>query len=215
RRIRARRLDGSDRERGERRNSAGRCPGPGLGGPDRGPPATAGDDAARLGHARLRAARAGSRRSPAHGPGAPGRPRGGHGRARFRSGRRPVRAGAGHARHLRPARQRTIPERFMTGTVITVVTGNIVGQPDCDGVVNAANASLMAGSGVCGAIHAAAGPRLEPFARRFAPLRVGDALATPGFDLPGCRLIIHTVGPKYFDDRDPPIPLARAMQSAI
>jgi O-acetyl-ADP-ribose deacetylase (regulator of RNase III) len=103
----------------------------------------------------------------------------------------------------------------MTGTVITVVTGNIVGQPDCDGVVNAANASLMAGSGVCGAIHAAAGPRLEPFARRFAPLRVGDALATPGFDLPGCRLIIHTVGPKYFDDPDPPIHLARAIQSAI
>ena len=103
----------------------------------------------------------------------------------------------------------------MTGTLITVVQGDIVRQPDCDGVVNAANASLMAGSGVCGAIHAAAGPRLEPYARRFAPLRVGDALATPGFDLPGCRLIIHAVGPRYFDDPDPPIHLARALHSAL
>jgi len=103
----------------------------------------------------------------------------------------------------------------MTGTLITVVQGDIVRQPDCDGVVNAANASLMAGSGVCGAIHAAAGPRLEPYARRFAPLRVGDALATPGFDLAGCRLIIHAVGPRYFDDPDPPIHLARAMHSAL
>ena len=103
----------------------------------------------------------------------------------------------------------------MTGTLITVVQGDIVRQPDCDGVVNAANASLMAGSGVCGAIHTAAGPRLEPYARRFAPLRVGEALATPGFDLPGCRLIIHAVGPKYDDDPDPAMHLARALHSAL
>jgi O-acetyl-ADP-ribose deacetylase (regulator of RNase III) len=103
----------------------------------------------------------------------------------------------------------------MTRTVITVVLGDIVRQPDCDGVVNAADASLMAGSGVCGAIHAAAGHRLEPYARRFAPLRVGEALATPGFELSGCRLIIHAVGPRYFDDPEPPRHLARAVQSAI
>jgi O-acetyl-ADP-ribose deacetylase (regulator of RNase III) len=103
----------------------------------------------------------------------------------------------------------------MTRTVITVVLGDIVRQPDCDGVVNAADASLMAGSGVCGAIHAAAGHRLEPYARRFAPLRVGEALATPGFELSGCRLIIHAVGPRYFDDPEPPRHLARTVQSAI
>ncbi len=97
---------------------------------------------------------------------------------------------------------------------ISVVLGNIVRQPDCDAVVNAANKNLRAGSGVCGAIYDAAGPLLEPFSIKLAPLAVGEAVATPAFGL-GCRYIIHTLGPKYLFDDDPPGYLAKAVRSAI
>ncbi len=97
---------------------------------------------------------------------------------------------------------------------INVVLGNIVRQPDCDAVVNAANKNLRSGSGVCGAIYDAAGPLLEPFSIKLAPLAVGEAVATPAFGL-GCRYIIHTLGPKYRLDEDPVGNLSRAARSAI
>ena len=81
-------------------------------------------------------------------------------------------------------------------------------------MVNAANKNLRAGSGVCGAIYAAAGPLLEPFSVKLAPLAVGEAVATPAFDLGG-RYIIHTLGPKYRFDEDPVGNLSRAARSAI
>ena len=97
---------------------------------------------------------------------------------------------------------------------LSVLLGNIVAQTDCDAVVNAANKNLRAGSGVCGAIYAAAGPLLEPCSMQLAPLAVGEAVATQAFDL-GCRFIIHTLGPKFLFDEDPPGNLARAVKSAI
>ena len=97
---------------------------------------------------------------------------------------------------------------------ISVVLGNIVRQPDCDAVVNAANKNLRAGSGVCGAIYDAAGPLLEPISVKLAPLAVGEAVATPAFEL-GCRYIIHTLGPRYLFDKDPTGNLAKAVRSAI
>ena len=71
---------------------------------------------------------------------------------------------------------------------INIVQGNITQQFDCDGVVNSANEYLIAGSGVCGAIHKAAGRELETYCKTFAPLGLGEALlpapyATAG-DLP-------------------------------
>lgn len=65
-----------------------------------------------------------------------------------------------------------------------------------DAVVNAANESLRRGGGVCGAIFAAAGSRLDEACAAIGHCATGDAVATPGFDLPA-RFVIHTVGPVW------------------
>lgn len=67
---------------------------------------------------------------------------------------------------------------------------------DVDAVVNAANEGLLAGGGVCGAIHRAAGPELAEACRRVAPCPTGEARITPGFRLPA-RWVIHAVGPVW------------------
>lgn len=61
-----------------------------------------------------------------------------------------------------------------TTVQVTVVLGDILEQADCDGLVNSANAYLIAGGGVCGAIYKAAGPELERYTRPLAPLGLGD-----------------------------------------
>lgn len=63
-----------------------------------------------------------------------------------------------------------------------------------DAIVNAANTALAPGGGVCGAIHAAAGPELARACARAAPCPTGEARLTPGFELPA-RFVIHAVGP--------------------
>lgn len=67
---------------------------------------------------------------------------------------------------------------------------------EVDAIVNAANNALMRGGGVCGAIFRAAGPRLDEACDAIGWCETGEAVATPGFDLPS-RWMIHAVGPVW------------------
>lgn len=96
---------------------------------------------------------------------------------------------------------------------ITVVRGTVVDQP-VDAVVTAANTSLCGGSGVNGAVHAAAGPRLLAASLGLAPCPPGDAVVTPAFDLAPARWVIHAVGPRYRGPADASV-LAAAYTSSL
>ena len=92
--------------------------------------------------------------------------------------------------------------RFALGeTVIELVQGDIT-TADTEAIANAANAMLMGGGGVDGAIHRAAGPQLQDALREVkrglssGTLPTGKAVITPGFRL-SARYVIHCVGPIY------------------
>ena len=100
------------------------------------------------------------------------------------------------------------------GVVIEVSEGDITRQSDVDAVVNAANAALMPGGGVAGAIHRAAGPSLEEECRPLAPIRPGECAITGGHGLPN-RWVIHCLGPVYGVDEPAAGLLASCYRSAL
>lgn len=102
---------------------------------------------------------------------------------------------------------------------ITLHRGDITTQA-VDAIVNAANATLMGGGGVDGAIHRRGGPAILEACRTIratvwpAGLPTGEAVATTAGHLPA-RWVIHTVGPVYAEHEEPASLLAACHVSAL
>lgn len=102
---------------------------------------------------------------------------------------------------------------------VEAVLGDITHERT-DAIVNAANSGLLGGGGVDGAIHRAAGPHLLQACRELRRTRlpnglpVGEAVATPAFDLP-CRWVIHAVGPNRRAGQADPALLRAAFANSL
>ncbi|WP_029231795.1 macro domain-containing protein [Butyrivibrio sp. VCB2006] len=81
---------------------------------------------------------------------------------------------------------------------IELIHGSCADQK-ADAVVNAANSGLWAGGGICGVIFNKAGMKelTQACGKYKTPLKDGDAVITPAFNLTNAKAIIHAVGPNF------------------
>jgi len=78
---------------------------------------------------------------------------------------------------------------------LDIIIGDII-DSQAEALVFSAHPSLMAGSGVSGIIHKAAGMELERAAKVLGPIKPGESIATPGFNI-NAKYVIHTVCPRH------------------
>ena len=81
---------------------------------------------------------------------------------------------------------------------IEVIYGDLI-TFCCDALVNSANSSLLAGSGLCGAMHKVAGKELESECVALGKCEVGKCKITKAYNLSqnGVGWIIHAVSPRW------------------
>lgn len=80
--------------------------------------------------------------------------------------------------------------------MITVLSQDIF-DIKCDAIVNPANATLLRGGGLCGAIHKNAGPELEAACKLIGAQEISSVVLTPSFNLGNCKYIFHACGPRW------------------
>lgn len=85
-------------------------------------------------------------------------------------------------------------ELIIKNSKIKLVQGDIT-ELDTDVIVNAANAQLILGGGVAGAIRRKGGPKIQEECDKKSPTFVGGAVITTGGNLKA-KHVIHAVGPR-------------------
>jgi O-acetyl-ADP-ribose deacetylase (regulator of RNase III) len=88
----------------------------------------------------------------------------------------------------------------VAGRVLELIEGDIT-EMDTDAIVNAANARLILGGGVAGAIARKGGPAIQAECDRIGGTFVGSAAITTGGRLKA-RHVIHAVGPRMGEGRE-------------
>ena len=81
---------------------------------------------------------------------------------------------------------------------LELINGSCADQK-VDAVVNAANRNLWSGGGICGVIFEKSGyTELTAACKKInTPLKDGEAVITPSFNMTNCKYIIHAVGPDF------------------
>lgn len=79
-------------------------------------------------------------------------------------------------------------------SVLELIDGDIT-EMQTDAIVNAANAQLVLGGGVAGAIRRKGGPTIQEECNKKGPTFVGGAVMTTGGNLKA-KYVIHAVGPR-------------------
>lgn len=86
-------------------------------------------------------------------------------------------------------------EKIVRGKKIRLIQGDLT-ELQVGAIVNAANAQLVLGGGVAGAIRTKGGPDIQQECDRIGGTTVGQAVITGAGNLP-CDYVIHAVGPRY------------------
>lgn len=85
-------------------------------------------------------------------------------------------------------------ELIIKNSKIKLVQGDIT-ELDTDVIVNAANAQLILGGGVAGAIRRKGGPKIQEECDKKSPTFIGGAVISTGGNLKA-KHVIHAVGPR-------------------
>ena len=80
----------------------------------------------------------------------------------------------------------------------TLIHGSCADQ-QVDAVVNAANSGLWEGGGICGVIFCKCGSKelTQACSKIQTPVKDGNAVITPAFNMKNAKFIIHAVGPDF------------------
>ena len=85
---------------------------------------------------------------------------------------------------------------------IEVINESLLDQ-EVDAIVNPANSYMLHGGGVAAQIALKAGFELTKACREYnLPIKVGEVITTPSFNIKNTKIVIHAVGPNFNETDD-------------